>query len=194
MTEPSKNKQNIPTKGYFFIALGIIGIILIAVIFLIFIYPPKLKDTVINTPKVREQISLIDTLKSSKDSMEIKKDIKFHLEIEVTMPGFDSTGALITITKNGAHYQTILSEGIRYPVALDFNANYLITCSKKGFTPKVVYFDTKVPSGREKGDFAKFLMTVELHKIIKGKKIYSSKPVGGVKFNSEDDDFEKVEN
>ena len=121
------------------------------------------------------------------------KAFKFNVEVKVTMPGFDSTGAVIRITKNGKLFKTIQSQGIKYPVELDLNATYLFKCSKKGYVTKTVLFDTKVPKGREVEEFAKFVARVELHKTT-GAKVDSSKPVGGVKYSDAAGDFDFYKN
>jgi hypothetical protein len=117
---------------------------------------------------------------------------KFNISMKVSIPGGDSTGTHIKIMKDGVIERTIESEGVTYPVALDFNSNYLIESSKNGYTTKVIYFNTNVPEGREQEEFAYFSVTVEL---FKGKgNVDESKPVGGVRFDPKADDFEKVVN
>lgn len=117
---------------------------------------------------------------------------KYTINVKLIMPGNDSTGGLISIKKNGLPYKAIHSEGIEYPVSLDFNENYLIKCSKKGFTTKSVYFDTHVPKGREKERFADFLVKVNLYEEGKGEQTNPEIPIGGVKYNTETKDFRKV--
>lgn len=115
---------------------------------------------------------------------------KFPIEIKVTIAGADPKGALIIITKNGKPYKIINYEGVKYFQTLDFNGNYLIKCSKEGYVTKVIYFNTTIPKGREKREFAKFDLEVQLHKEIEGEKTKPNKPVGGVKYDSKLQDFD----
>lgn len=119
---------------------------------------------------------------------------KFNIQIKLDMHGADSTGGLITITKNGAPYKTINSAGVKYNVALDLNAKYFIKCSKKGYVTKVVFFDTDIPAGREKEEFARFTTLISLVKETNGEKIDSNKPVGGVKYDPIVQDFNFTKN
>lgn len=120
-------------------------------------------------------------------------DHQFNITVKLKILEGDSTGGVIKIIKNGAPDRTIHSEGIAYPVALDFNSNYLFECSKDGYITKTIFFDTNIPDGREKEEFAKFTVSVELHKKTGGEVADASKPVGGVKFDPESDDFQKVQ-
>jgi hypothetical protein len=116
----------------------------------------------------------------------------FNIKIKLASAS-DSTSGRIRITKNGAPFKWIRYKG-RISVDLDFNAYYLITCSKKGHVTKVVFFDTHIPEGREKEEFNDFIVDVELFKKVKGEKKDTSIPVGGVKYDSETEDFEKAKN
>jgi hypothetical protein len=123
-----------------------------------------------------------------------KSDPKFHIQIELRMPGGDSTGGLIKFKKHGFCVKTIRSKGTLYTVGLKFNSYYLITCTKKGYTTKVVYFDTHIPKGRNDEAFAKFKVSVNLIKKVNGEKSIAPKLVGGVKYDPEIQDFDKVKN
>jgi hypothetical protein len=125
------------------------------------------------------------------DTAEYIDEDKFHINFILSIPG-DSAGGTINITKEGNPYKKINSEGVSYPVALDFNSRYLVECSKNGYTTKVIYINTAIPDGREKEEFAKFTATIELHKVVKGKMTDATKPVGGIKYNTAFGDFDKV--
>ncbi len=117
---------------------------------------------------------------------------EFDIRIRLYLEGADSTGGTIKITRHGFHVKTIESKGINHHVGLKFNSYYLITCSKEGYTTKVVYFDTHIPKGRSSREFAKFRVTVNLFKAPKGERIKRPKPIGGCAFDPEIDDFDKV--
>lgn len=151
------------------------------------IYPVFQKNIGVPPPQNQKQSVAQDTPK-------VDRIIKFPIFIKQSVPGGDSTGGIINITENGKPYLTINSEAIKYPVALDFNANYLIECSKKGYGTKVVAFDTHIPKGRENEEFANFFVEVELFKSASGKTTNSTKPIGGVRFDSLLDDFDKIKN
>ena len=114
------------------------------------------------------------------------------ITIKLTIMDADSTGGTIDITENGIHYRTISSKGIEYPVTLNLNKNYLIKCFKKGYTGKIVLFDTHIPEGREKEEFALFNMTVELHKETLETKDGPGSLVGRVRYDKASGDFDKV--
>ena len=72
---------------------------------------------------------------------------KFQVQIVTKIPQ-DSLGATISITRDGKAFKSIKSDGISYFVSFDLNSNYLITCSKKGYSTKIVTLDTTIPDGR----------------------------------------------
>lgn len=175
--------SNIKEKYIILIA----GFSIIIILILASIYPVFQKNIGVPPPQNQKQSVAQDTPK-------VDRIIKFPIFIKQSVPGGDSTGGIINITENGKPYLTINSEGIKYPVALDFNANYLIECSKKGYGTKVVAFDTHIPKGRENEEFANFFVEVELFKSASGKTTNSTKPIGGVRFDSLLDDFDKIKN
>ena len=120
------------------------------------------------------------------------RDYIFTIRIKLYTQDADSTSGIIKITKNGNFFKKINSDGNRYPIELDLNSNYLFKCSKKGYNTKVVYIDTSVPAGREKEEFANFIIDVELQKKVKGEKIDSSIPIGGVEYIPTEGDFNAV--
>jgi hypothetical protein len=118
---------------------------------------------------------------------------KFNLTIRLETSGNKAlTMGTIKIIKNGKTEMTIDAKGIEESVALNFNSNYLIECSKNGYQDKTFFFDTHIPDGREKEEFAKFTASVELNKNEEGKIAETSKPVGGVKYDTKLEDFNKV--
>jgi len=171
-------------KKYFII---IASLLLITTLINIVLFPPNKKNvSVVDNNKNTEQVIPKDTLK-------INSEIKFPIYINLSMPETDSTGGIIEISKNGISCATIYPKGKETIFSLDLDKYYLLKFSKNGFTSKVVYFDTKVPVGREKEEFAKFTVDVELKKTPKGRpdKI---KTVGGVKYDSIIGDFDKSKN
>lgn len=115
---------------------------------------------------------------------------KFNVEIELIISGGDTADAKINITKDGEPYQIINSPGKKHNFELDFNENYLMEFSKQGFTTKIIYFDTHLPKDKETEEVPWFELTIELHKEEEEKKVDSSKPLGGIKYNSKTGDFE----
>ncbi len=130
----------------------------------------------------------------SKDSISIIEKNKFNVRIQVTLSELDSAISIIEISKNGTICQTIYSEGKTYSIALDFNTKYFIKCSKKGYTTKIIFFDTAIPIGREKNEFADFKVNVGLENEVIGNFVDSDNPVGGVEYDSKIHDFEKAGN
>lgn len=116
---------------------------------------------------------------------------KFNVAIVVKIPS-DSLGATISITRDGKPYQTIKSDGLFYSIDFVLNSTYLISCSKKGYSTKIVTLDTTVPMGREKEEFAKFTMDIGLIKSSIDNKRDTSLPVGGVAYIYEEQDFNVV--
>jgi len=120
------------------------------------------------------------------------KNYKFNMTFLLYINGQDSTG-LITITKNGKPFKTINSDGMVYSMALDLNSKYLFKCTKPGYVTKTVFFNTKVPIGNEKDEFALFKCTVDLYKE-DGKTQPYEKPVGEIKYNKKLKDFDYFKN
>lgn len=116
---------------------------------------------------------------------------KFQVQIIIKIPG-DSVGATISITQNAKPFKSIKSDGISYFVSFDLNSKYLITCSKKGYSTKIVTLDTSIPDGREQEEFARFTMTVVLLKKSEDSKRDTSLPVGGVAYIAAEQDFNVV--
>lgn len=117
---------------------------------------------------------------------------KFQVQIVINIPG-DSLGADISITKNGKPFKSIKSDGISYFVSFDLNSKYLISCSKKGYSTKIVTLDTTIPDGREKDEFARFTMDIGLIKKSIDNKRDTSMPVGGVAYSVVVQDFDVIE-
>ena len=126
-------------------------------------------------------IPTIDTVASENYS-------KFNIYVHLGIIGGDSAATMI-FTKKGIVCEKINSLGLHYPVQLDFNSDYLLTCSKKGYATKIVYFDTHIPKGRDEEEFAKFTVLIELHKTGTEPSRDLTKPVGGVKYIPEEGDF-----
>lgn len=118
---------------------------------------------------------------------------KFQVQIVINIPG-DSLGADISITKNGKPFKSIKSDGASYFVSFDLNSNYLITCSKNGYSTKIVSVDTNIPKGREAEEFARFTMDIGLMKKSIDNKRDTALPVGGVAYIKSLQDFDVVEN
>jgi len=114
---------------------------------------------------------------------------RYKIEIKVSIPKSNSADSLMTITKDGILFKTIHSTGIKYDVAFDLNAQYLIECSKEGFTTKVISFDANVPIGRESEEFGKHSFVIELFKKEQDDVSDTSKPIGVIQYNPEIDDF-----
>jgi hypothetical protein len=184
----------------------IVAVILITLFSYFFLTSTKEKNNNTVVPRIEKLTPPVNTVKripanNIKDSIvlthnklsDLDLKSKFPMLIRLVILGSDSIGGQIKITKNRKPYLIIDSKGMKYSVAFDFNAKYLIECSKDGFTTKVVYFDSSIPAGRENREFAKFTATVELHKSVKGEKINTKKPVGEIKYNREWEDFNKVE-
>lgn len=141
-------------------------------------------------------------LKKISDSLEAEKYLKnledttktndFVIRIKLSTQDADSTSGNMRVTKNGIFYKEINSDGNRYPIKLDLNSFYLFTCSKSGYNTKVIYFDTKVPLEREKEEFARFIVDVELLKKVQGEKVDTIKPIGGVRYFPDQEDFNVV--
>jgi hypothetical protein len=141
-------------------------------------------------PAWRESIEqMIQRLGGDLREINLNED-KFNIEIVLIISGGDSSDAKINVTKNGEPYQTINAPAKKQIFELDFNENYLVECSKQGFTTKLFYLDTHLPRDKEMEEVAWFEITIELHKEEEGKKVDSSKPVGGIKYNSKIGDFE----
>jgi hypothetical protein len=109
--------------------------------------------------------------------------------IQLNSNGKDSTG-IVTITTKGKPFKTLESKGKAMPVELDLNSYYLVKFTRPGYITKIVYVDTKVPSGREQTEFVKFTCFVDLFKE-DGKTKASAKPAGGIKYNAEMKDFDE---
>lgn len=145
--------------------------------------------------KKRYILPLLVLLFISVHSFAQKSNKRFNIKIQLIPEGADSTGGTIKITRHWFRYKLIESEGGKYPVGLKFNSYYLITCSKPGYSTKVVYFDTHVPRGRKNLAFAKFTVTVNLLKAPYGESEKKKpKPIGGCKYDPEIQDFDKVKN
>jgi hypothetical protein len=117
---------------------------------------------------------------------EAKYTVKFKLSIK----DGDLKNALITITKNGSPYKVIDPSGGKYSVDLDFNAEYLFSCTKTGYISKSLIIDTHIPAGKEDDDFAKNYPEVELEKQPEGQEVTYTQPVGKIKYNGMLDDFD----
>jgi hypothetical protein len=115
---------------------------------------------------------------------------QYSIRFKLSVKDGDMKNALITITKNGAPYKVIDPSGGKYTIDLDFNAEYLITCTKPDYITKSIIIDTHVPKGREEDDFAKNQPTVELEKQPEDQLITYTQPVGKIKFNGISDDFD----
>lgn len=117
---------------------------------------------------------------------------RFQAQIIIKIPG-DSLGSTLNITQNGKPFQSIKSDGISYFVSFDLNSKYLISCSKKGYSTKIVTLDTTIPDGREKDEFARFTMDIGLIKKSIDNKRDTSMPVGGVAYSVVVQDFDVME-
>src|SRR3954470_18602747 len=63
---------------------------------------------------------------------------QYSIRFKLSIKDGDLKNALITITKNGAPYKVIDPSGGKYTIDLDFNAEYLITCTKTDYITKSV--------------------------------------------------------
>lgn len=115
---------------------------------------------------------------------------KFSVKIKLQVEAGNLENSLITITKNGAPDRVIDPNQSKYNVDLDLNAVYSLVFTKMGYITKTVIIDTKVPTGREKEDFAKFTATVELTKQPEEEIITYTQPVGRIKYSLVDGDFD----
>jgi hypothetical protein len=115
---------------------------------------------------------------------------KFNVKVKFQVESGNLDNALITITKNGKTDRVIDPSKGKYSVDLDLNAEYALLFTKMGYVSKTVVFDTHVPNGREKEDFAKFNATVELAKQPEDEVITYSQPVGRIKYSTNDGDFD----
>ena len=114
----------------------------------------------------------------------------FQIFVTAEPEGEDSTGAHLNISKkDGTPYKTIELKSVRYPVDLDLNEDLLLKFYKKGFETKIVYFNTHVPKGREKEEFARFIVDVGLAKKPKGATAEIVKYPGGVEYDKAAEDF-----
>lgn len=114
----------------------------------------------------------------------------FTVRVKLSIVDGDVKNAVITITKNGAPFKVIDPNKGKYTVDLDLGAEYLFTSTKMGYVTKSVVVDTHVPNGREKEEFNKFLVEVELTKQPKDQEISYSQPVGRIKYTNESGDFD----
>ena len=114
----------------------------------------------------------------------------FTVRVKLSVVDGDLKNAVITITKNGAPFRVIDPNKGKYTVDLDLGAEFLFTCTKMGYITKSVVVDTHVPNGREKEEFAKFLVEVELTKQPEDQEVTYSQPVGRIKYTNETQDFD----
>src|ERR1043165_5312466 len=66
---------------------------------------------------------------------------QYSIKFKLSIKDGDMKNSLITITKNGAPYKVIDPSGGKYSIDLDFNAEYLFTCTKTGYITKSVIID-----------------------------------------------------
>ncbi len=114
----------------------------------------------------------------------------FTVRVKLSVVDGDLKSSVITITKNGSPFRVIDPDKGKYTVDLDLGAEYLFTATKLGYIAKSVVVDTHIPNGREKEEFAKFLVEVELTKQPEDQEISYSQPVGRIKYTNEMDDFD----
>ena len=115
---------------------------------------------------------------------------KYQVKFKLSIKDGDLKNALITITKNGSPFKVIDPSGGKYSVDLDFNAEYLFTCTKMGYISKGLIIDTHVPNGKEDDNYAKNYPIVELEKQPEEQVITYTQPVGKIKYNGMLDDFD----
>ncbi len=116
-----------------------------------------------------------------------KNFLDFRLKL--TIEDGDLLHAKIAITKNGVPFRVIDSKA-RYDLELDIGVEYIITASKIGYITKSIVLDTRVPSGREQDEFAKFQSEISLKPQPENEEITYTQPVGRITFSNTSKDFD----
>lgn len=204
--KPSNSNKPFSTGGKIIYLTILIGLIIGTTITIASHFKNKSKEIAVITPVEAAERLTKDTtitaaplettasISESKTGDPLADEVagKFNIKITVQSEGGDSTGITINVSKNKKPDKIIKYEGAHFPVALDLNSYYLLKFSKTGFITKAVYVNTKIPKGREKDDFARFIMDVVLKKKTKDKSSDYINFVGGIKYDTTAQDFDKV--
>ncbi len=118
-----------------------------------------------------------------------QSDAKFTVRFKLIIKSGDMSNAQITITKNGTPYKVITPESGYRNIDLEFDGDYIFSCTKMGYIAKDVAYDTHIPAGREAEEFPKFESVVELWPQPSGAVVTFSQPVGKIHYDSKSDNF-----
>ncbi len=114
----------------------------------------------------------------------------FEVKLKFSVQQGGLENSLISITRDGNPYRQIDPSKGKYNIELELGSNFVFTFTKPGHITKQVIFNTVVPNGREKEEFAKFIADVGLEMQPEDKVVTYSQPVGRIKYNGMSGDFD----
>jgi hypothetical protein len=124
---------------------------------------------------------------------------KFNLKIRLIINDKSPEDALIAITKDNMPFKIYKASDTLNYQKLDFNANYLVACSKNGYVSKSIEVnthlnkkDSSIIMAKAGWDFQYFAMDVHLEKQPDDAILEYVKPVGIIKYSEEKNNFEYV--
>ena len=188
---PEQKEKKTSSTLILIIVTATIGIAIVAG-FNVVNYFSKQYKTTLTIQDLIKQFTPADTSGISPSDTLLLNNIKYPLEIVVKTEDGDSTGALINVNKNGVRAEMNITQTKHSMIDLDFNTIYVLSFSKQGFITKSIYFETYVPKGREDEEFNRFVLEINLIKKTKKSVDDGLNLVGGVKYDSIEDDFEDV--
>ena len=122
---------------------------------------------------------------------------QFHLKIRLIIFDKTSEDALIAITKENTPFKIYRASDTANYQKLDFNSEYLVACSKNGYTSKSIIVNTHLSKkdsaiimSKAGWDFQYFAMDVHLDKQPDDAIIDYVKPVGIIKYSEEKNNFD----
>jgi hypothetical protein len=105
--------------------------------------------------------------------------------------GGSTSGAKITIEKNGVRVKVVEAEKSKFEFPLEYDCEYIFSFSKDGYVTKKIQVSTKVPKEKQSLEFESFKFDVEIFKQYEGvNTVIYNQPVGKIRFNDVLNEFD----
>jgi hypothetical protein len=140
---------------------------------------------------------ILATFFSSLNLLSQNASHQFNLKIRLILPDNKNEEALIAITKDDKPFKIYKGNDTASYQKLDFNSEYLVACSRNGYTSKSIIVnthlskkDSSIIMSKAGWDFQYFAMDVHLDKQPDDAIIDYLKPVGIIRYSEDKNNFE----
>lgn len=116
---------------------------------------------------------------------------RFNVNGRLRIEGGGLESARVVVYKDGVKERTITTNLSKLSLAMDHNANYMLSFEKDGYVTKMLHFNTTVPRDAAGRTFTPFEFTVSLFKQYDDvNMVVFSQPVGVIRYDRASDDFD----